>query len=368
MKTILTMRANQARRFLGELGWWRLLLLLAAVGIGTFGAFAWAIRSRTLPLGPGLPLLWVGGMGSLLFFHVTRPDWHLLHMLGRRRRWVYAVEYGVALLPCLVWGLVAFRPGLTLGLVLEIAGLSLLNYNLRTNRRYVSLAGRLGGPREPGTGGTALRLPGLPTEAFEWRSGLRRTGPLLAVVYGVALVFSGHPAAVPAALFGLSLLTADFYFECESRDELHLFALRHPHFLAGKLRNQYLLCWGGCLPLVVLHAVRHPEGLLLLAYAVLTGSVSQALSIGLKYARYAPGRNLNHNAYVLALALPGLALPHVAAVPLVLTVVYYRKARTTLLPYLASLPLPNCAYSTVRRSCCTTSPSTCPPASTASWG
>ncbi len=54
MKTILTMRVNQARRFLGELGWWRLLLLLAAVGIGTFGAFAWAIRSRTQPPGPAL--------------------------------------------------------------------------------------------------------------------------------------------------------------------------------------------------------------------------------------------------------------------------------------------------------------------------
>ncbi|MBD0260059.1 MAG: hypothetical protein ICV83_30440 [Cytophagales bacterium] len=335
MKTILTIRANQARRFLGELGWWRLLLLLAAVGMGTFGAFAWAVRSRTLPPGPGLPLLWAAGMASLLFFHVTRPDWQLLQMLGRRRRWVYAVEYGVALLPCLVWGLVAFRPGLTLGLVLEIAGLSVLDYNLRTNRRYLNLAGWLGGPREPGAAGTALRLPGLPVEAFEWRSGLRRTGPLLAVGYGAALVFSGHPAAVPVALFALSLATVGFYFDCESRDVLQLFALRHPHFLAGKLRNQYLLCWGGCLPLVVLHAVRHPGALHLLGYAVLTGSVSQALAVVLKYARYAPGRNLNHNAYVLALAVLGLALPHVAAVPLVLTVVYYRKARANLLPYLA---------------------------------
>jgi hypothetical protein len=335
MKTILTMRVNQARRFLGELGWWRLLLLLAAVGIGTFGAFAWAVRSRTLSPGPGLPLLWAGGMASLLFFHVTRPDGQLLRMLGRRRRSVYAVEYTVALLPGLAWGLVAFRPGLTLALVLEIAGLSLLDYNLRTNRRYLALARRPGGPREPAAAGTALRLPGLPVEAFEWRSGLRRTGPLLAAVYGAALVFSAHPAAVPVALFALGLVTAGFYFDCESRNELQLFALRHPHFLAGKLRNQYLLWGGGCLPLVVLHAVRHPDALLLLAYAGLTGSVSQALSIVLKYARYAPGRNLNHNAYVLALALPGLALPHVAAVPLVLTVVYYRKARTTLFPYLA---------------------------------
>jgi hypothetical protein len=266
---------------------------------------------------------------------VTRPDWHLLRMLGRRRHWVYAAEYGLASLPCLVWGLVAFRPGLTLGLVLEIAGLSLLDYNLRTNHRSLNLAGWLGGPREPGATGTVLRLPWLPAEAFEWRSGLRRTGPLLAVIYGAGLVFSAYPAAVPVALFALSLATAGFYFDCESRDVLHLFAFRHPQFLVGKLRNQYLLCWGGCLPLVVLHAVRHPDALLLLAYAVLTGSVSQALAIVLKYARYAPGRNLNHNAYLVALALPGLVFPHVAAVPLVLTVVYYRKARTNLLPYLA---------------------------------
>lgn len=335
MKTILTMRVNQARRFLGELGWWRLLLLLAAVGLGTFGAFAWAVRSRTLPPRPELSLLWAGGMAWLLFFHVTRPDWHLLRMLGRRRRWVYAVEYGVALLPCLAWGLVAFRPGLTLGLALEIAGLSLLDYNLRTNRHYANLAGWLGGPREPGAAGTAWRFSWLPVEAFEWRSGLRRTGLLLAAGYGTGLVCSGYPAAVPVAVFALSLATAGFYFDCEPRDALHLFALRHPRFLAGKLRNQYLLCWGGCLPLLLLHAVRHPDALHLLAYAVLTASVSQALAVVLKYARYTPGRNLNHNAYVLALALPGLALPHVAAVPLVLTVVYYRKARANLLPYLA---------------------------------
>jgi hypothetical protein len=329
------MRVNQGLRFLAELGWWRLLLLLAAVGAGTFAAFAWAVRSRTLPPVPLLPVLWAGLMGSLLLFHVTRPDWHLLRMLGGRRRWVYALEYAVALMPCLAFGVVAFRPGLTLGLVLEIAALSLVDYNLRANRHFAGLAGWLGRQREPGAAGTAWRLPWLPVEAFEWRSGLRRIGPLLAAGYGAGLVFSGHPAAVPVAVFGLGLATTSFYLDCESRDVLHLFALRHPHFLAGKLRNQYLLCWGGCLPLVVLHAVRHPDALLLLGYAVLTSSVSQALAVVLKYARYAPGRNLSHNAYLLALVLPGLALPHVAAVPVVLAVAYYRKARKNLPPYLA---------------------------------
>jgi len=124
-----------------------------------------------------------------------------------------------------------------------------------------------------------------------------------------------------------------------------LLRLRHPWYSLrllplrwlrrSQLRNQYLLCWGGCLPLVGLHAVRHPDALYLPGYVVLISSVAQALAVVLKYARYAPGRNLNHNAYLLALVLPGLALPHVAAVPLVLTVVYYRKARATLLPYLA---------------------------------
>ena len=332
MKAILTMRVNQGLRFLGELGWWRLLLLLGAAGVAAFRAFTWAVRTRGLPEVPLLNGLWAGLMGSLLFFHLTRPDGRLLRMLGGRRRQVYALEYTVALLPCLAFGLVAFRPGLTLALVLEIAVLSLVDYNLRANRFYTNVSGRLGGLREPGT---ALPLPGLPAEAFEWRSGLRRTAPLLAVLYGAGLVFSGHPAAVPVALFGLSLATAGFYLDCESRDGVHLFALCHPRFLAGKLRNQYLLCWGGCLPLVVLHAVRHPDALLLLGYAVLTGSVSQALGIVLKYARYAPGRNLNHNAYLLALALPGLALPHIAAVPLVFTLVYHRKANRTLAHYLS---------------------------------
>jgi hypothetical protein len=288
-----------------------------------------------LPAVPLLPVLWAGLMGSVLVFHVTRPDWHLLRMLGGHRRWVYALEYTVALLPFLVFGLVACRPGLTLGLALEIAVLPLVDFNLRTNRHFSILAGWRDGPREPGAAGMAWRLPWLPAEAFEWRSGVRRLGPVLAAGYGAGLVFSGHPASVPVALFGLSLATAGFYFDCESRDVLQLFALRHPRFLAGKLRNQYLLCWGGCLPLVVLHAFRHPGTLYLLGYAVLISSVAQALAVVLKYARYAPGRNLNHNAYLLALVLPGLALPHVAAVPLVLTVVYYRKARATLLPYLA---------------------------------
>jgi hypothetical protein len=329
------MRVNQGRRFLGELGWWRLLLLLGAVGIGTFAAFSWAVRSRAFPAVPLLPVVWAALMGSVLVFHVTRPDWHLLRMLGGRRRWVYALEYAVALLPFLAFGLVAFRPGLTLGLALEIAVLPLVDYNLRTNRRFAGLFGGPGGSPEPGAAGTAWRLSWLPAEAFEWRSGLRRLGPLLAAGYGAGLVFSGHPAAVPVALFGLSLATAGFYFDCEPRDAVQLFAVRHPRFLAGKLRNQYLLCWGGGLPLVALHAVRHPGTFSLLGYVVLISSVAQALAVVLKYARYAPGRNLNHNAYLLALVLPGLALPHVAAVPLVLTVVYYRKACTTLLPYLA---------------------------------
>jgi hypothetical protein len=303
------MRLNQGRRFLAELGWWRLLLLAAVVGAAAFAAFAWAVRSRTLPAVPLLPVLWAALMGAILFFHVTRPDWPLLRMLSGRRRWVYALEYAVALLPFLAFGLVAFRPGLTLALVLEIAALSLLDYNLRADRRFPGLAGWLGRLREPGGAGRALRLTWLPVEAFEWQSGLRRLGPLLAVGYGAGLGFSGHPAAVPVALFGLSLTTAGFYFDCEPRDALHLFALRHPRFLAGKLRNQYLLCWGGCLPLVVLHAVRHPDALLLLGYAVLIGSVTQALAIVLKYARYAPGRNLSHNAYLLALVLPGWPCP-----------------------------------------------------------
>ncbi len=330
------MRVNQGLRFLAELGWWRLLLLLGAVGVGTFAAFSWAVRSRALPAVPLLPVGWAAMMGSVLVFHVTRPDWRLLRMLGGRRRWVYALEYFVALLPFLAFGLVAFRPGLTLALALEIAVLPLVDYNLRTNRRFANLFGGPDNSGEPGgAAGMAWRLPWLPAEAFEWRSGLRRLGPLLAAGYGAGLVFSGHPAAVPVALFGLSLATAGFYFDCEPRDAVQLFAVRHPHFLAGKLLNQYLLCWGAGLPLVGVHAVRHPGALPLLAYVVLVSSVAQALAVVLKYARYAPGRNLNHNAYLLALVLPGLALPHVAAVPLVLTLVYYRKARTTLLPYLA---------------------------------
>jgi hypothetical protein len=210
-------------------------------------------------------------------------------MLGGRRRWVYALEYAVALMPCLAFGVVAFRPGLTLGLVLEIAALSLVDYNLRANRHF-SGPGRLAGQaqREPGAAGTAWRfsLAARP-KRLSGGAACGASGPCWPRIRGRAGLF-GAPGGRYVAVSGCAWQRRAF--TSTANRGTCCTCLPSGTRISWPVSSETSTCCAGVLPaLVVLHAVRHPDALLLLGYAVtLTSSVSQALAVVLKYARYAP--------------------------------------------------------------------------------
>jgi hypothetical protein len=86
---------------------------------------------------------------------------------------------------------------------------------------------------------------------------------------------------------------------------------------------------------VLAHLIRHPADPWLLGYAGVAGSILQLFSVVLKYAHYRPNEDHSRNAWLIGgLALPGVVFPHIAVVPVLMILFYYRKSRRNVAQYL----------------------------------
>ncbi len=307
----LGLHFKQLGRFFQEIGIARSLVLLLLAAFTLARAF-----TLETPFTYALAAFVVFLIASL---HVFRPDKAFLQLLGVQRYRLYAAEYHLLASPVYIKFLLDQRWAefvVTLAVVFLIP---LISTRFRS-RTGVSLGFRM-----------------LPAQAFEWRSGLRKQGGWLGVIYLSALALYSYPFAAVVAIVVFTFIVSTFYNETESRPMVEAFATSPAAFLWAKARVQLTIFWVGCMPLVLTFLLTNADYWYVLLVWMIVSSIIQLLSINLKYALYDPGATLNTYVFMFIYFL-SLFVPYFVPVPLVMLIYYHRKARHNLKAYLHDSP------------------------------
>jgi len=301
--TILRIRSRQFMRILAEIGVILFLLLLLISFPLLMGVLAYL---SDIP-----PMLAVGIMLALILsIHLNRQDKDFVKLILQRPFLMFLMEYLVLVVPIGIWLLYLGNWLALLALIVGVCVLAYIPATVRFRKRERPL----------------LRFPKAFTRHYEWVSGLRKSAVWMIPTYIVGAALSGFPAAIPVVLLLLGLMTLDFYMDCEPRIFLELYSRNAHSFLRKKVFTHLFIFWSACLPLVVLFLVFHAEYWYVLLVVMFVVSVFPVLSITLKYASYQPNIRLTQNAIIMGLLVGFLCFPFTQPVPLVMAVVYYRRA------------------------------------------
>jgi hypothetical protein len=305
--TFLLLHLKQLFRLLKELGIIRSLILLFLAG---------AAMARAFTLSPSRPdLLCFVLVLSLFSLHTFRKDKAFLKILPVRRYLLYFVEYHLIASPFYL-RLLLDRHGMIA--LLAFAAISLIPFvNIRLNRN----------------GSSFTRLNFIPSEAFEWKSGLRKHGLLIAVLYLLSLSLYQYPYVAFVVIVIFTLISTTFYNEAEPQQMVEVFQLAPRQFMFRKWEMQLMLFWTGCIPLMLIYLFANFAYWYVLPVLVLVSSIIQILSINLKYSFYAPGESINKTIFI-AIYVLSLFVPFFVPVPLVMMLNYQRKAMINLKGYL----------------------------------
>lgn len=306
--SFLKLRALQLGRILRDVGFIRVLLLLffclhITVIIPKFFFYAPWPAAATVIL----------AMGSL---HHNRKDRFFLERhFNRYAKRIMLVEYQLLALPATVLLIYANQPLCALFFVIALSTVPYINLSIRKFR------------------GSIKRMYFLPSTAFELKAGLRNNYisiPLLLLLG----VFFGKLIFMPLlVIFLLTIILASFNNYCEASLMVEAFNRSPINFLNRKLLTQLISMLILFTPINLSFMLFHaPYWYVLLAVNVI-GLIIQALSICLKYAMYIPGEALKKNNLLLGLAIACFFIVFLAPVPLVMLVIYYRKAVNNLKTY-----------------------------------
>ena len=305
--TFLKLHAKQLGRFSQELGIIRSLIVLVLLAV-TLARIYTVKPPYTYGVVALILLL-------LVSVHTVRKDKTFLQILGIRSKLLYLAEYHLLVSPVYLEFLLNRRWIEILSLSVMVSVVPFLNLSLS---RRSSRAGRLGW---------------IPSEAFEWKSGLRKQGWLIGLLYMLALGLYRYPYVAFMVIVMFTFIVTTFYNESEPRLMVEVFAHSPSAFLFMKGSIQLTLFWLGCLPLMLIFLWSNADYWYVLLVLFMVSSTIQLLSIQLKYSFYEPGRSFNKDVFMFIYVM-SLFVPFFVPVPLVMLFYYYRKARLNLQSYL----------------------------------
>ena len=311
LMTILRIRARQFMRILAEIGVVLFVLLLVVLFPLVMGVLAQL---------SDMPPMWAVGIVLVLIFsiHLNRQDKDFVKLILQRPFLMFLMEYVVLILPIVVWLAYSRAVWALLALIVGVVVVACVPVTVRFRKREHPF----------------WRFPKNFTRHYEWMSGLRKSAVWMIPTYLLGAALSGFTAAIPVALMVLGFITLDFYMDCEPRIFLELYSRNARSFLRKKIIAHLWMFWLACLPLVILFLVFHYEYWYVLLVVMFVVSVLPILSITLKYASYQPNIRLTQNVFTMGLMVVFLCTPFTQPVPLVMTVIYYRRALMNLKKYM----------------------------------
>ena len=173
----------------------------------------------------------------------------------------------------------------------------------------------------------------LPCHNFEWKTGLRQYGLAVCTLLLIGLGLSFYVATVPLVIFFLTLNTAVFYLNGESKELLSAMSDSPRDLIWKKIKTHLVTFYSMLLPLIVLFLVFNYVYWYVLAYVLVVSLIVNINAIIFKYASYEPGATFDDNTVLQALSMVSFLVPFTFPIPIILSIVNYRKALNRLSIY-----------------------------------
>jgi hypothetical protein len=286
-------------RIINQLGIFRVVFLAIIV---TYG-FKAALR-------PGM-LHWqaILVISVLAQSHLNRKDFVLLNNLGLNSAGFFLLLYLTLLSPFLI--LYTFWPDYKAFLILS-SGIVLISLILK--------------PLGPLRMYTLPALSFLPSDAWEWRVGLRRFLPYIAVAYAVPLVFIHFDYLFAVSVLFIGIMVSTFQQHHEPLVFIEALKTSTASYLIRKIYLQSTLFTILVLPLLIASFFLFPEGIRPVILVYINSLLVQAIAVSLKYAGYSPGSNNPYHSIILILLGFAFVIPAMLPIPFIMLLVFSRKA------------------------------------------
>jgi hypothetical protein len=174
----------------------------------------------------------------------------------------------------------------------------------------------------------------IPAEQFEWIAGLRKNVILITTLYLLAAAFCWFRILPLFLLWFLTTVLLSFYSECESLQVLRESGRPAGKFLLLKLyaHCKYILLL--FTPLIVVNTLCNPEFLLINLLFIPVQVALLSFAILLKYSLYTPNKMESGNSVLLTSIAVLVSLPYFLPLPIILSFIYFYKAKRNLNYYL----------------------------------
>lgn len=310
VKYFIQLELKRFYSILSELGVFRALALLCGLFV-----FSWALFKMIL-FQPSPTLVSAVLSSTILSLHIARKDKRFLKIANINRYILYSIEYSLLQLFFIV---LIFYKGFWIHGILLIAFpflVSSLNLTIKTWKRGL------------------VNLYIIPPLAFEWKENIRKRWIVILIVYVISLALSQYLVAILASIIVLGFIVSTFYFHCEPWIILHTIECNGRKYVNKKILGSIGLFLTLIAPQIIIVGIFYFNSLHFLIAALWVSTIQITSAIVLKYALYVPGVNLKNNYIILSLLILCYTYPFLMPIPLLFSIIYYRKAIRRLNNYL----------------------------------
>jgi len=251
----------------------------------------------------------------LTIFHVKRGDRRFLRTHIDHDKLFMLVEYVLISIPILLL-LVFQKQWSSLLLFISLVGIVQLNLNFK----QTSL-------------NTALQKI-IPSDAIEWKAGVRKQFFLLMSVWILAAATSFHIASVPIAILVFGIAAFSFYEQAEPVQLLMANEVNPKEFIIRKVKRHLQLFTLSVLPLLFLFLIFHIDKWYIPIGEIAIFCFLHVYLITIKYAFFEPNKTPPASSVFVGIGIIAGIIPIFLPLVWMLSYRFYRKSNTQLAYYL----------------------------------
>ena len=247
---------------------------------------------------------------SLAGIHNQRNDRVMLNNLGLNKPLFFLSMYGLFLAPFAVFYIISaeFIPLLILLSGIFIPSFQNKQIRLKVNRKSI------------------IGFSFLPSTAWEWKSGLRRTWWMISGIIILSLIFRNQMIVLIVSLVLISLIVAEFQMYHEQRLMIQALQRSAAAFLLRKIWLQFILYTLTCFPLILTALILFPDSYRVIVLVMISSLMVQICAVLFKYSAYVQGEKTPFFMSLLVLLNLSFIFPPISPLPLIIIAIFYNKA------------------------------------------
>lgn len=308
--SLLSIRFKQLYREILRIGFFRIIVL---AGIGLL--FFIYLYQQTSKL-PNAAVISLPVLLLILILHTKRTDKLFLRINFNHFKWIFFAEYLSISLILLVFLLIHEFWFIALAFILLVG--TVLQIDVKNHR----------------SGYNTKLQKWIPTECFEWKSGIRKMLPFILTIWILGFLFSFFIGSVPISLAILGIVFLSFQEKNEPLQMVLAFEKKPSKFLSLKIKQQSAILSVISIPLLLHFQIFHYRLWYIPIIMLIAFCLLQAYAIVVKYAFYTPNRESSASQIYTAIGVIGLILGVFAPIILLLLWYFYLKAKRNLNFYL----------------------------------